>query len=291
MGRFRLARALAFLLAALLESSGCARLYRAEGMVLGLDVARRTVTISHRRIPGYMDAMTMPFAVRQPRELDGIHAGTLVRFHLHVGKNESWISHLTPLPPSLTSLSAATGAALSRPVEALSVGEPAPDFVLTDQAGRTVALSQWGGKVVALNFIYTRCPLPEVCPRLAASFAGLQRRFRDRLGKDLILVSITLDPVYDTPEVLSRYADSVRAVEGGWYFLTGSPEDVAKLARRFGLVYWPEEGVIVHSVVTAIISPEGRLAASVDGSSFPLEQLSSLVGYQLAPANTSQRGR
>lgn len=283
--------AIGLLGAVIFACSGCARQYRAEGMVLSLDIARRTVTISHKRIPGYMPAMTMPFTLREARELQGIHAGTQVRFRLHVGKKESWISDLRPLPSSLAGLAAATGALLSKPPEALSVGDRVPEFVLTDQTGRSVALSQWAGKVVAVNFIYTRCPLPEVCPRLSASFAGLQRRYRDRLGSELILASITLDPVYDTPEVLSRYANSIRAVEGGWYFLTGNPGRIAVLARQFGLVYWPEEGVIVHSVVSAIISPEGRLVASIDGSSFPLEQLSSLVGYQLASSGGIQRGR
>ena len=290
MGPGRLA-AFAALQAALLGCFGCARQYRAEGMVLSLDAARRTVTISHKPIPGYMQSMTMPFAVREPRELQRIHAGMLVNFRLHVGEKESWISGLRPQPSSVVALAAATGALLRRPAEAIPVGGPAPEFVLTDQNGRTVMLSQWAGKVIAVNFIYTRCPLPEVCPRLSASFAALQRRYRDRLGGDLVLVSITLDPVYDTPEVLSRYAKSVGAVEGGWYFLTGSTEKIAALARRFGLVYWPEEGVIVHSVVTAIISPGGRLAASIEGSSFPLEQLSSLVGYQLASSGAAQRDR
>ena len=67
------------------------------------------------------------------------------------------------------------------------IGEPAPDFKLTDQRGRPVALGSFRGKLVALNFIYTRCPMPEVCPRLAASFATVQRRFARRFGRDLVL--------------------------------------------------------------------------------------------------------
>ena len=67
-------------------------------------------------------------------------------------------------------------------------------------------LADFRGKVVAVDFIYTRCPLPDVCPRLAANFAALQRRFRDRLGSELMLLSVTVDPEYDTPAVLADYA-------------------------------------------------------------------------------------
>jgi protein SCO1/2 len=142
-------------------------------------------------------------------------------------------------------------------------------------------LSSLTGKLVAINFIYTRCPLPEVCPRLAAAFASLQRRFRSDIPDQFVLLSITLDPEFDTPEVLHRYAASVGARRDGWRFLTGSRRQIDEIARRFGLIHWPEEGVIVHTSVTALIGRDGRLLAFVEGSNYRLEQLADLVAHYL----------
>jgi protein SCO1/2 len=131
--------------------------------------------------------------------------------------------------------------------------------------------------VVFIQFLYTRCPLPEVCPRLAASFASLRRRFS---SPDLVLVSITLDPRYDSPEVLARYARSAGA-RPGWHFLTGPEPEIEKIARAFGLVHWAEEGVIVHSSYTAVVGRDQRLRALIEGSSYRLEQLAALAQHIL----------
>jgi protein SCO1/2 len=132
--------------------------------------------------------------------------------------------------------------------------------------------------VVAVNFIYTRCPLPDVCPRLSASFATLQKRFADRLGRDLVLLSVTVDPDYDTPAVLAEYARRWGADDRGWRFLTG---DVARVAAQLGEVYWADEGTIGHNSVTSIVGRDGRLAAAVDGSSWRVDQLASLIAHEL----------
>jgi protein SCO1/2 len=97
----------------------------------------------------------------------------------------------------------------------------------------------------------------------------------------LTLLSVTLDPDYDTPEVLARYAASVGARSSGWRFLTGPRRQIDELARRFGLIHWPEEGVIVHTTVTALIGRDGRLLALVEGSNYRLEQLADLVAHHL----------
>ena len=123
--------------------------------------------------------------------------------------------------------------------------------------------------------------MPEVCPRLAASFATLQRKFPDALGRDLMLVSITIDPQWDTPPVLADYAKLWRARDDGWRFLTGAPEAVKRAATAWGLVYWPEEGAIAHTSRTAIIGRDGRLLAMVEGSSYRTDQLTNLVRHYL----------
>jgi protein SCO1/2 len=148
--------------------------------------------VSHRPIGKFMPAMMMPFRVEDAGQLAGLYPGARVEFDLVVEKYRSIARNVRRTGGQDVSIPA--------PKERLKVGDPVADFRLADQDGRDVRLADFRGKVVAIDFLYTRCPLPDVCPRLAATFAALQRRFA---GRDVILLSITVDPDYDTPSVLS----------------------------------------------------------------------------------------
>ena len=263
------------------------RRYPAAGMILSVDPMQRTVTISHDSIPGLMDAMVMPFRVRPPRELENLKPATLVTFTLVVGDKSSYISdvHLRAFDSvekdpdqarRLQALDAAVKARQGAP-PALKIGDKAPDFSLIDQHNQPVSLSQFRGKVVAITFIYTRCPLPDYCVRLTNNFGRLQNRFRDRLGKDLILLSVTFDPEHDRPEVLARYAEVWKADSAAWRFLTGSLSDVKNVCAFFGVNFWPDEGVLTHSLHTVLIDRQGRLKANLEGNQFSAAQLGDLV--------------
>lgn len=247
-----------------------AKTYPVDGIVVAIDPASRTMLVSHRPIPGYMGAMMMPFRVGEANEMASLYPGAHVAFDLVVDKQGSVARHVRK----------AGGADLeiAPPKEALRVGEPIADFRLTDQLGRVVTLADLRGKWVAVDFIYSRCPLPDVCPRLAANFAALQRRFAGDLGKRLMLVSVTVDPEYDTPAVLADYARRWGADPNGWRFLTG---DVAKLAAQLGELYWTDEGSIGHNSTTSVIDPEGKLAARVEGSNYRVDQLANLIEREL----------
>jgi protein SCO1/2 len=130
------------------------------------------------------------------------------------------------------------------------------DFTLIDQTGKPVRLSQFAGKVVALTFIYTSCPLPNFCFRLSNHFGQLNKRFAARMGRDLVLLSITFDPVHDSPEVLAKYAATCKADPKSWHFLTGSLAEVKAVCARFGLNFWQEEGLFTHSMHTVVIDRE-----------------------------------
>ena len=255
-----------FALALALALTACVRHYRVQGVVLQVNPAQPSITVSHRAIPGYMDAMAMPFRVKRASELDGITPGSRVRFVLRGGEASQIKIERTAIGDVV----------LPKMPERVAVGSPAPDFALTDQSGRVVRLSGLRGLPVVIDFIYTRCPMPDVCPRLSANFARLQKRF----GENVMLLSITLDPEYDTPEVLSDYAHRWRA-SPNWLFLTGAPQSIRDLAGRFGVIYWPEEGVLTHTSATAVIDKQGRLAALLEGSSCTSQQLLDLVASSL----------
>lgn len=265
-----------FLLIALLAgSAGCARRYRVEGLVLKVDAPARTMLVSHRAIPGYMPAMAMPFEVERAAELRGVQPGARVEFELKVARHRAVARRVRVRDVRNEGVE---GFRFPIPQEQLAVGAEVPDFALTSQTGERVHLQQWRGRVVVVNFLYTRCPLPEVCPRLAATFLSVQRRFREQIPDELELVSITLDPGYDTPPVLAAYAKSIGA---RWRFLTGTEEEIRRVARRFGLIHWAEEGVLVHTSATAVIDRQGRLVALVEGSGYRLEQLVDLIRESL----------
>ena len=256
--------------------SGCARRYAVSGVVISVQPGLNEVVVSHKEVEGVMPAMAMPFKTTA-RSLAGIYPGARITFRMRAGRSE--ITQLKLAPSSLEGITLEDGESLklAPPANAVSMQEIVPDFSITDQQGEAVRLSDFKGKTVAVNFIYTRCPMPEVCPRLSAGFAYLQKKLATRMGSELILLSITLDPLYDTPQVLSQYAAKWHADRSGWRLLTGSKELVRQVAGQFGLVYWAEEDSIVHTSATSIINCEGRLVARVEGSSYSVAQLADLV--------------
>lgn len=253
-------------LAFLLGLPLAAKTWPVDGIVVALDPAAHTMLVSHRAIGHHMPAMLMPFTAEDPAELATLHPGERIRFELLVTRARTTARHIQP--------SGGPDAALPAPREKLAIGAELPDFQLTGQDGRAVHTADLCGKVVAIDFIYTRCPLPDVCPRLSANFAMLQRRFS---GQDLVLVSVTVDPDFDTPQVLADYARRW-AAGPAWLFLTGN---VAPLAAALGEIYWAGEGSIGHNSNTTIIGRDGRLAAVLEGSNFRPDQLSDVIARQL----------
>jgi protein SCO1/2 len=170
----------------------------------------------------------------------------------------------------------------------LAIGATVPDFTLIDQVHRRIALSQYAGKVVAINFIYTSCALPNFCYRSANNFGVLQRRFKEQLGRDLVLLTITFDPQRDHPEQLAHYAENWKADPKTWHFLTGDVADIERVTGMFGMDYFPEEGLMSHSLHTAIVDRHGKLVANIEGNRFTTDQLGDLVKTVLSQGNGSK---
>lgn len=258
--------------------AACAKHYTTSGLVLKIDRPGATVTISHDAFRGFMDAMAMPFDLKGAARSVTLTPGDRVRFRLSVKNGRSWVDRVNVV--SAAPVDAGLQNTPAVPV-LVAVGTAMPDFALTDQAGQRVALSALRGKVVAVTFIYTRCPLPDYCPRMVENFRAVRQRFAGRMDRDLVFLTISFDPKFDTPETLARYAASQRAGGPGWHFLTGDPANVERVCNAFGIQYWAEEGLITHSLQTAIIDREGRLAASVEGKDFTPQQLGDLVSAVL----------
>jgi protein SCO1/2 len=247
---------------------GCAHRYHASGIVIAVNRDAGEVTISHREIPGFMPAMAMPFRASNPADLAPLAPGARVSFDLHSNSRVSKVRIDSGPQPDFP---------MPKPDHAIAVGAEVPDFNLINEQRHPTSLSDFRGRMVAIDFIYTRCPLPDVCPRLSANFALLQKKFSTRIA----LLSITIDPDHDTPEVLHEYAQRWHADPNVWRFLTGPPDDIRKIAGHFGLVYFAEEGAITHTSSTVLINPEGRLVARLEGSGHTAKQLGDLVGVNI----------
>jgi protein SCO1/2 len=211
-----------------------------------------------------MEAMTMMFDVRDAKELAGLQAGDTVSFRMLVTDDDGWIDQLkkldgprTPLPPEPSTFRRV------RDVEPLAVGDKLPDYTFTNTLGHMVKLSEFQGRALGITFIFTRCPFPTFCPRLSSNFSEAAEKLKAMSNgpTNWHLLSITIDPEYDTPSRLQTYAQRYKADPGNWDFLTGALIDITALGEQFGLQFWrsnPNEP-INHNVRTVVVDATGRI--------------------------------
>ena len=259
--------------AALVACTGCSsapepRRYELRGQILSVDAARREVLVDHEDIQGFMPAMTMPYKVNDPALLEGKKPGDLFTATLVVEDVNAYLSTLTTTGHAPIANPAAARPAITD-ADFLREGDAVPGDALIDQSGAPRPITSLHGHRVALTFIYTRCPLPDFCPLMTKQFAVLQGEIRKSAElRDVRLVSVTLDPEFDTPAVLAAHAKTLGADPGVWYFVTGVRDDVLGFAKRFGVLTEPGESaaVVVHNLRTAVIDAQGRLVSVHSGS-------------------------
>ena len=261
------------------------REFEIVGQIQAVSPERSEVTIKHQDIKGFMPGMTMPFKA-QNGVLDGRKPGDLVTGTLVVGEVDVHISKLTvtghrELDP--TTVLPSDGSAIIQP------GDPVRDAMLVDQDGKTRRLSDWRGHRLALTFVYTRCPLPEFCPLMNQHFRTVQNRIATTPAlADVRLLSVTLDPAYDTPKVLKPFATGAGADPARWTFLTAEPAEAAAFMAQFGILVERDpanEVQITHNLRTAVIGADGRLATIHTGNRWLPDELVADLTATPAPAN------
>jgi len=269
-------------LAACSRTAPPSRQFELTGQILEIKPERQEVLLKHDDIKGFMPAMTMPYKVQDSSLLAGKQPGDLVRATLVVGEAEAHLSSMTR-----------TGhAAIETPppaidhAEILEAGQEVPDIILVDQDGTPTLFSSFRGHRVALTFMYTRCPLPDFCPLMDRNFAAVQTALaKTPKLSDVRLVTLTLDPAFDTPAVLKPHAEALNADTRVWSFLTGDPAEVKDFSAAFGIYVegdqqHPEQ--ITHNLRTAVIDPDGRLVKVQSGNSWTPAQL--VADLSAAPA-------
>jgi protein SCO1/2 len=248
------------------QQSGEVRTFPIRGKVVSLDTAKGVVTLDHEAIPGFMEAMAMPYPLKDKNLASELHPGDRITATLLVRKTaDGWED------PKLDKIVVtAQGKPDYKPAVDYHVPEPGdqvPDFKLTNQSGKPIHLAQYKGKALLITFIYTRCPLPDFCPRMNHNFAEVDKA----LASDPMayahthLLSISFDPKNDTPSVLKEYAQAYAGLKPTfthWEFAVPPANELKPLTEWFDVGVSPaEDGTITHSLSTVLIDKDGKVAA------------------------------
>ncbi len=254
--------------------------YETRGVVREIADDRRSAVIRHEEIPGYMPAMVMELIVRETNELAGIRVGDEITFRLHDTGETHWIDTIRRAGRAAGEPAAGPGLLSARAARELGPGDLLPDAELLSETGKPVRLADFRGHALAFTFFFTRCPLPDYCPRMNRHFAETRRLLRERADAptNWQLLCISFDPEFDRPRVLKGYAEAYRGHDPDrWLFASASAEVVARLAPLLDLLVMREGASFSHNLRTVVLDPQGRLHRQFDGNDWTPQQLADAV--------------
>ncbi|MDB6017442.1 MAG: Electron transport protein SCO1/SenC [Pedosphaera sp.] len=243
--------------------------YFVTGVLKGVKQDEHQLIIAHDVVPNFMDAMTMPFNVKDSAILTNVAIGGKITFQLHVAETESWVDHIEQVAvvrsaadrvPALLKSDSQPEAKTNSSAISRSIN-PLRDYKFTNELGQPVSLSDFQGQAIALTFFFTRCPIPEFCPRLSRNFEQVQHRLEamENAPTNWHLISVTFDPDHDTSEVLKAYGASYQYDPLHWSFITGPKDKIAELARSCDVKFDPDNGLFNHNFRTLIIDASNHL--------------------------------
>ena len=259
-------------------SKSTERTYPVQGQIIAVTPDRSEATIKHDEIKGLMPAMTMPYKFKEKADLDAVKPGDVINATLVIVENDAYLTKVKRVGEAPLELPPAEAAAVaSSGFELLKPGEAVPDSAFLDQDGKKKTFGAFRGSTVVLTFIYTTCPLPTFCPMMDRHFVTLQEHLQDDPAlKNVHLVTVSFDPIRDTPAVLKKHARTLKADLTRWTFLTGDRDDVDQFAARFGVSIsraLNDARDITHNLRTAIISPEGKLIKVYTGNEWTPQEI------------------
>ena len=254
--------------------------YDLRGTVVSVDKLQKRAKIDHEEIPGFMDRMTMEFPIHENWVWDDLVPGVQVRAELVVdssAKDPYWLEKISIVANS------APNQAPAEEKQPEQVGKAVPDLSLTNHEGKKFTFADYRGKALAITFIYRECPLPEFCIKMSSQFADIANRVAsDSDAKDKIrLLSISFDPERDTPEKLKQYGLGYLGKDAKddltvWNLAVGTDNEVRAVADFFGLKYETDAAdktQINHSLVTAVIAPDGKVTRIFSGGRWTPDDL------------------
>ena len=271
------------------------REYSVRGVVRRVEPERRSVVVKHEEIPGFMPAMTMPFDVKEPKELNGLKPGDQISFRMLVTTNDGWIDRIQVVGSDTNAVATPPPVRITSSVPLLEAGSLLPDYTLTNELGRVIRLSEFRGQVLAFTFIFTRCPYPDFCPRMTDLFARAQKHLAGEpdAPKNVRFLSISFDPEHDTPELLRAYAERHNYDPSRWTLATGAWDQLEPLTGHFGLIFGrdvpPEK--MEHNLRTVVVRPSGKIQAILPSNEWQSEDLIREIRAAAAEPTTTAQGR
>ncbi len=268
--------------------------YALKGKVVSIEKQDQRVVVDHETIPGFMGAMTMPYRVKDAKDLDRMTPGDAIQADVVVSEDSVWLENIVLLKGNSPPTAPPSGQ-LHQP----QPGEKVPDFALVNQDGKRIHLRDFAGKVLVATFIYTRCPLPDYCPRMNKNFAAIEKGLaedRAQYSKTRLL-SISFDPANDTPPVLRKYAAEFQPVGTRtdfqhWSFALAPAKELKDIAGAFGLYYKVEGDQIFHSMSTAVISPDGKIYKWYHGNAWePADVLNDVKSLLASESSEKASGK
>jgi len=260
---------LCFFLLASIGVTGCQsapeKHYPVQAEVISIDPVKGFIVVKHGDIPGLMPAMTMQYEVAEPKRIESLQPGDKISADLVVSESKGRLENITLVSKGNGKPDTPTSQHIPEK------GDVVPNFALVNQNGKAIHLRDFAGKTLLITFIYTRCPLPDFCPRMNENFRQIQNGLVNipQAAQHTAFLSISFDPEHDSPAVLKHYASIYDKREGGkpafdWQFAVPSAKDLPTLANFFGLVTQNQGAEIVHSLSTTLIGPDGRVQAWYD---------------------------
>jgi len=252
--------------------------YSVTGLVQEIKGEGLVAIIHHDPIPGYMEAMTMPFTANTTNVFAGLNKDEQITFELHVTEDDSYVENVSKTGKIIRDgLANRRDFRLVRDVEPLSVGDLMPNYGFTNQFGKGVELNDYRGKVVAMTFIFTRCPLPDFCPRMTGHFSRIQEQLKKDpvLEKDWHLLTLSFDPDFDTPASLRLYGERNGYDPEKWTLMTGALVDIDAITEQFGMIFFRDAGTINfnHNLRTVVLDPDGRIRTILIGDAWETKEL------------------
>ena len=252
------------------------QVFQVTGVVQEVRLKRKEIEIKHEAVPGYMPAMTMPFDVKDTNELAGLEPGQPVTFRLLVTDTEGWIDQIRKLGPATNTPPTTGQFRMVRDVQPLEVGDRLPEYHFTNQFAEGFSTERFRGQALAITFLFTRCPYPNFCPRMANNFEEAQQKLLALVNgtTNWQLLTISFDPDFDKPAVLKAYADAHHSDPLHSTFATGALIDITAIAEQFGMAFWHDEtGSISHNLRTAVIDASGRVQKIFSGNEWNSDEL------------------
>ena len=247
------------------------RSYKLRGKVIRTNATNGDVTLAHDAIPGFMEAMTMPYKLKDANVLGELHPGDLITADLLVSDDpnvDTVIDHIVVIGQGKPDYKPTAQYHVPAP------GDAVPDFRLTNQDGKTIHLDQFRGKALVITFIYTRCPLPDFCPRVTHNFAVLEKSLAayPKLYAGTHLLCASFDPENDTPERLKSYGkeymgSAAPKAFAHWDFAVANKKTLPELAQYFDVGLTKDaNGMISHTLSTTLIGPDGKVVRFYPGN-------------------------